>query len=277
MFYAKSAKACVALGATLVVFANPVIAADSSGNTAGIDGTGIAGIDGTGAAGIDGTGILGIDGTGINGIDGTGAAGIDGTGILGIDGTGIAGIDGTGAAGIDGTGINGIDGTGAAGIDGTGILGIDGTGIAGIDGTGAAGIDGTGVLLAGPVDSIDRINGVFESMGQVVMASQNMLSSMRVGDFVTVGGTAISSGWYYADTVSVSDQSYVPGATEVFISGLMSSVDFMNGTAQMGDLTIDYTASLGSSVTPSGELWSFHGTRPSLGGSMISTRTEGVN
>ena len=220
MFYAKSAKACVALGATLVAFANPVIAADSSGNTAG------------------------------------------------IDGTGIAGIDGTGAAGIDGTGINGIDGTGAAGIDGTGILGIDGTG--------AAGIDGTGMLLAGPIDSIDRINGVFESMGQVVMASQDMLSSMRVGDFVTVGGTAISSGWYYADTVSVSDQSYVPGATKVFISGLMSSVDFMNGTAQMGDLTIDYTASLGSGAAPSGATWSFHGTRPSLGGSMISTRTEGV-
>ena len=108
------------------------------------------------------------------------------------------------------------------------------------------------------------------------MASQDMLSSMRVGDFVTVGGTAISSGWYYADTVSVSDQSYVPGATGVFISGLMSSVDFMNGTAQMGDLTIDYTASLGSSEAPSGDTWSFHGTRPSLRGSMISTRTEGV-
>jgi hypothetical protein len=252
MFYAKSAKACVVLGATLVAFMNPVKAAESNSSTAGIDGTGIAGIDGTGAAGIDGTGVNGIDGTGAAGIDGTGAAGIDGTGILGIDGTGILGIDGTG------------------------IAGIDGTGAAGIDGTGVAGIDGTGVLLAGPVDSIDRINGVFESMGQVVMASQTMLSGMQVGNYVTVGGTAISSGWYFADTVSVSDLSYVPGSTEVFISGMMSSLDLVNGTAQMGGLTIDYTSSLGGSVAPAGDMWSFHGTRPSLGGSMISTRTAGV-
>ena len=194
---------------------------------------------------------------------------------LGIDGMGVNGIDGMGVNGIDGMGVNGIDGMGVLGIDGMGVNGIDGMGVNGIDGMGVA-VSADNSVLAGPVDSIDRINGVFESMGQVVMASQNMLSSMRVGDFVTVGGTAISSGWYYADTVSVSDQSYVPGATEVFISGLMSSVDFINGTAQMGELTIDYTASLGSSVAPSGDMWSFHGTRPSLGGSLISTRTEDV-
>jgi len=108
------------------------------------------------------------------------------------------------------------------------------------------------------------------------MASQSMLSGMQVGDYVTVGGTAISSGWYFADTVSVSDLSYVPGATEVFISGMLSSVDLMNGTAQMGGLTIDYTSSLGGSYAPSGDMWSFHGTRPSLGGSMISTMSTGV-
>jgi len=113
-------------------------------------------------------------------------------------------------------------------------------------------------------------------MGQIVMASQTMLSGMQVGDYVTVGGTAISSGWYFADTVSVSDLSYVPGSTEVFISGMMSSLDLVNGTAQMGGLTIDYTSSLGGSNAPAGDMWSFHGTRPSLGGSMISTRTAGV-
>ena len=113
-------------------------------------------------------------------------------------------------------------------------------------------------------------------MGQIVMASQAMLSGMQVGDYVSVGGTAISSGWYFADTVSVSDLSYVPGATEVFITGMMSSLDLMNGTAQMGGLTIDYTSSLGGSETPSGDMWSFQGTLPSLGGSMISTRTAGV-
>jgi len=173
----------------------------------------------------------------------------------------FAGISGGDTAGISGGDVFGISGGDAAGISGGDVFGISG---------------GDNSVLAGPVDSIDRINGVFESMGQVVMASQDMLSSMRVGDLVTVGGSAISSGWYYADTVSVSDQSYVPGATEVFISGMLSSVDLMNGTAQMGGLTIDYTPSLGGSEAPSGDMWSFHGTRPSLGGSMISTRTAGA-
>ena len=267
MFNAKSAKALYVLGATLVALSNLGVAAETQSSSLGIDGMGVNGIDGMGVNGIDGMGVNGIDGMGVLGIDGMGVLGIDGMGVNGIDGMGVNGIDGMGVLGIDGMGVNGIEGMGVNGIDGMGVNGIDGMGVA---------VSADNSVLAGPVDSIDRINGVFESMGQVVMASQNMLSSMRVGDFVTVGGTAISSGWYYADTVSVSDRSYVPGATEVFISGLMSSVDFINGTAQMGELTIDYTASLGSSVAPSGDMWSFHGTRPSLGGSLISTRTEDV-
>ncbi|HNP62994.1 MAG TPA: hypothetical protein PKH39_03610, partial [Woeseiaceae bacterium] len=172
--------------------------------------------------------------------------------------------------------ILGIDGTGVAGIDGTGTLGIDGTGVLGIDGTGVAGIDGAVIILAGPVDSIDRDTGVFRSLGQAVMASQNMLSRMQVGDFVAVHGTVISDGWYYADNVNVTGQQYVPGATAVFVSGLISSVDRMQGTARMGGLTIDYTPSLGSSDAPSNGMWSFYGTRPSIDGAMISDRAQGA-
>jgi len=124
----------------------------------------------------------------------------------------FAGITGGDAAGITGGDALGITGGDAAGITGGDVLGITGGDAAGITG-------GDSTILAGPVDSIDRINGVFGSMGQIVMASQAMLSGMQVGDYVTVGGTAISSGWYFADTVSVSDLSYVPGSTEVFISG----------------------------------------------------------
>jgi hypothetical protein len=113
-------------------------------------------------------------------------------------------------------------------------------------------------------------------MGQIVLASQSMLSDMQVGDYVSVEGTAISSGWYYADNVSISDERYVPGSTEVFISGMISSINTMEGTAKMGDLTIDYTPSLGSSVVPSDEAWSFIGTQPLIGGAMISNWSEGI-
>ena len=189
----------------------------------------------------------------------------------------LAAMSGQSIAAISSGATSGIDAGGIAGIDAGGILGIDAGGIAGIDAGGIAGIDAGGVLLAGPVDSIDQANGVFESMGQVVMASQGMLSGLRVGDFVAVAGTAISSGWYYADVVSISEERYVPGSTKVFISGLLSSVDYKNGTAQMGGLTIDYTSSLGGSDAPSGEMWSFFGTRPALAGLMISTRTADIN
>ncbi len=191
-----------------------------------------------------------------------------GGGVSGIDGSSMNGIDGSSTAGIDGSSILGIDGSSTAGIDGSSVLGIDGSS--------TAGIDGSSVLLAGPVESVDRLNGVFESMGQVVMASQDMLSGMQVGDFVAVQGSVISSGWYYADAVDISDHSYVPGATEVFVTGMLSSINPMDGTAQMGGLTIDYTSSLGAGVAPSGAMWSFHGTRPARNGVMISDRTAGV-
>jgi hypothetical protein len=103
-----------------------------------------------------------------------------------------------------------------------------------------------------------------------------MLADLQVGAFVVVEGTVISSGWYYAYAVNVSDQMYIPGSTEVFVSGIISSVNLMNGTAQMGDLTIDYTPSLGGSSAPSGEMWRFSGIRPSQGGMMISDGSAGA-
>mgnify|MGYP001819576536 FL=1 len=131
-------------------------------------------------------------------------------------------------------------------------------------------------VLAGPVERIDIVNGVFHSMGQIVMASKSMLAAMRVGDFVTVDGSVVSPGWLYADAISVSDISYVPGATKVFVSGMLSAVDATNGTARMGGLTIDYTPSLGNGFAPSGSMWSFAGTRPQSGGVLVSDRSGAI-
>ena len=151
------------------------------------------------------------------------------------------------------------------------ITGADVTSITGADVTSITGADNA--LLAGPVDSIDQINGVFESMGQIVMASQTMLSGMQVGDFVSVSGSVVSAGWLYADGISVSSDRYVPGATEVFVTGLLSSVNREMGTAQIGGLTIDYTASLGDAGAPSAAIWSFKGIRPAQSGVMLSDRS----
>ena len=266
----------------LGIDANGATGIDANGAT-GIDANGVTGIDANGVTGIDANGVLGIDANGATGIDANGATGIDANGVLGIDANGVTGIDANGVLGIDANGVTGIDANGVLGIDANGATGIDANGATGIDANGVTGIDANGVLgidangvqgiLAGPVDSIDRINGVFESMGQVVMASQTMLAGMRVGDYVSVSGSVVSSGWLYADSVSVSADRYVPGATEVFVTGLLSSVNREMGTARIGGLTIDYTASLGSSSAPSGAIWSFSGIRPAQRGVMLSDRS----
>ena len=252
MRYKKGAKALYALGATLVVFSSPSIAAVSKSSIAGIEAANTAGISAGSIAGISAGNVFGISAGNI--------AGISAGNVFGISAGNIAGISAGNVAGISAGSIAGISAGNVAGISAGSI----------------AGISAGNVLISGPVDSIDHVNGAFESMGQIVLASQGMLSGMQVGDYVSVEGTAISSGWYYADNVSISDERYVPGSTEVFISGMISSINTMEGTAQMGDLIIDYTPSLGSSVVPSGEAWSFIGTQPLIGGAMISNRSEGI-
>src|SRR5210317_2370132 len=82
--------------------------------------------------------------------------------------TAIAAEGGAQALGIDSMGSLGIDSMGSQGIDSMGGLGIDSMGGLGLDSMGSQGIDSMGVL-SGPVDRIDAMNGVFESMGQIVM------------------------------------------------------------------------------------------------------------
>lgn len=177
-------------------------------------------------------------------------------------------------------GLNAIGGGDVAGISGGDVLGISGGDVAGISGGDVLGISGGDVagvsnaILSGPVEKIDTINGIFESMGQFVMASRAMLDGLTVGDLVAVQGSIVSSGWLYADTVVVSSESYVPGATEVSVTGLLSSVDLSRGTARIGDLTVDYNASLSLARAPSTAIWSFRGTRPASNGIMLSDRSS---
>ncbi|HKJ19910.1 MAG TPA: hypothetical protein VJ993_04550, partial [Woeseiaceae bacterium] len=93
---------------------------------------------------------------------------------------------------------------------------------------------------------------------------------VRVGDFVVVEGSVMGAGFLYADSVSISEVEYVPGATEVFVTGLLTEIDQSRGIARLGDLTIDYTPSLGAGQAPSDVMWSFRGIRPVATGLMIS-------
>jgi hypothetical protein len=277
---ARSAKVLMALGATLIAAASPAVAASfsqsngiDSGDVYGIDSGDSLRIDSGDAQGIDSGDAQGIDSGDAQGIDSGDAQGIDSGDAQGIDSGDAQGIDSGDAQGIDSGDAQGIDSGDAQGIDSGDAQGIDSGDAQGIDSGDAQGID-SGDVLAGPVSAIDRANRVFHSLGQVVMASDEMLNGLRVGDFVTVEGSIVSEGWLYADALAVAGIDYVAGATEVFVAGMLSEVDEASGQAQLGGLTIDYTSSLAVGSAPSNATWSFRGTLPALDGPMVSGVTS---
>jgi hypothetical protein len=98
-------------------------------------------------------------------------------------------------------------------------------------------------------------------------------ASLRVGDLVSVFGSISGAGTIEASEVNISSDSYIPGATEVSVTGIPSSVDFLGGTARIGDLTVDYTPSLGGSGFGGiGAAVTVIGTQPALGGTMLGDR-----
>ena len=160
-----------------------------------------------------------------------------------------------------------------AGIEAGNVTGIEAGNVLGIEGGNVTGIEAGNVLI-GPVDSIDSLNGLFDAMGQSVMASTDLLNQLSIGDLVSVEGSIVGPGLLYADSVTVSSEQYVAGATEVFVTGILSSIDASTGTATLGALRVDYTSSLSSGRAPSGVVWSFRGTQPGIRGVMISDRVQ---
>ncbi len=179
-------------------------------------------------------------------------------------------------AGIEGGNVTGIEGANILGIEGANILGIEGGNVTGIEGANALGIEGGNIfhLLTGPLSNIDVDRNFVISLGQTIMVSADMLSQLSVGDLVTVEGTIAGPGLLYADAVTVSARQYVAGSTEVFVTGILSSVDASTGTAMLGELQVDYTSSLASGNSRNGVVWAFRGTQPNQKGVMLSDRVQ---
>ena len=189
-------------------------------------------------------------------------------------GSRIRGIDQADVRGIDQADVLGIDQADVLGIDQADVLGIDQADMLGIDQADTQGIISSTLVLVGVVESIDYVNGTFRAVGQIVFSNMSMLESLRVGDLVSVEGTIAGPGLLYADAVSVSPQQYVAGATEVFVTGVLSSRDVAAGTAMIGELQVDYTSSLASGDAQNGVVWTFRGTQPSQKGVMLSDRVQ---
>ena len=153
-----------------------------------------------------------------------------------------------------------------SGIDSGSVLGIDSSSRQGID-------SGLNSLLAGPIQSIDYESSTFVSIGQTVTVSDAGIGRLQVGDFVVVSGTIAGAGLIDATGVQVLPDAYVAGSTEIYVTGIPSSIDTNVGTTQIGELTVDYTPSLsGSGFGGIGAAITVIGTQPTLGGSMLGDR-----
>ena len=155
-------------------------------------------------------------------------------------------------------------------------MGIDAGSRLGIDAGSSLGIDAgssSALILAGPVDSLSPGNGTFTSLGQTVSVPLGQFSGLRLGDFVLVSGRISGAGTIDGETVTPTGSRYIPGASEVFVTGIPTNVDARFGTAMIGELQIDYTPSMGGSDFEGiGAAISVIGTQPALGGTMISDR-----
>src|SRR6267378_1833564 len=85
------------------------------------------------------------------------------------------------------------------------------------------------VLLQGPVDGVDSAQSKIRVLGQwvVVPCSQGIVD---VGDMVTVKGVVTANGTYSVSSVTpMTSSSYVPGATKLFLQGVVTSINTATG------------------------------------------------
>ena len=129
-------------------------------------------------------------------------------------------------------------------------------------------------MLAGPVESVSLDRGYFFALGQKVYAELLVLEVLEKGDYVGVAGAVFDSGEIVASNVVRTSVQYVAGATEIFVTGLPSRVDYRRGTATIGELTMDYTMSDQSQLDVVPAAITVFGTQPTSGGIMLTTKIE---
>jgi len=131
------------------------------------------------------------------------------------------------------------------------------------------------LLVAGPVERINSAEGYFVSLGQKIYAHPIQLSGLEAGNLVGVQGAILGAGEIQLHQIYQLSGQYTPGSTEVFVTGVPSSVDSALGLATIGDLEVDYTSSLGSTDFEGiGAAVTVIGTQPALGGKMIGSQVQ---
>ena len=127
--------------------------------------------------------------------------------------------------------------------------------------------------VLGPVEHISKDGSSLTVLGQTYAAHLEKfgVGDLQLGEYVLLVGERSSSGDHTAVTLDRAPQPYVPGATEVFLSGSVSKSNHLTGYLTIGEVSVyiaesDLVASasieigdtleiVGSQALPLGPVW----------------------
>ena len=104
------------------------------------------------------------------------------------------------------------------------------------------------LLILGVVDRVDASKREFEVLGQLIAYPANQRAvaiESLIGHVVAVFGAVNANGSIDVRSVrELPSVNYVAGATQLYLKGIVASVDTVNGTAKVGSLSINYAGAL---------------------------------
>jgi hypothetical protein len=134
--------------------------------------------------------------------------------------------------------------------------------------------EATALVLVGPVEAVNAATSVAIVLGQKVLAPS--ASDLVVGDTVFVVGELNPDGSIFAEGIQDAGL-YVPGATQVLLTGVVQKVDSAVGRVTVGGVSIDLTTiGTNQSLTLSkGSTVQIAGTQPVNGGLVLANGISG--
>jgi hypothetical protein len=280
-------------------------------DTDGLGGSGFnappEGTFGLGGSGVDspagGTtrelGGSGLVAKAVHGAFGLGGSGVDGPGNTGTEGLGGSGVSTyiiPEALGLGGSGIDGPAPVDTLGLGGSGlatpaegeIFGLGGSGTDGADGNDRFSPSAVQILSCSDIDLVNpnlavvgRVDGIDETSGDLKVLGHSLRSpaarvpqDIQIGDYLAVEGFSLDVGLIYATAIRNCEESYVAGASLVFLKAASRTTPDNRGRLFVGDVTIDLN-SIGAAVVleSASAIPAFYGTQPTHGGVLLVTGT----
>ena len=155
---------------------------------------------------------------------------------------------------------------------------IGGSDLTALSSPALASIAASDLMLIGPVETLNRRQGVLRVLGQTVRVSTRGLisSQIAVGTIVSVRGEIALDGSIVAKALSRVSGSYVAGSTSVLVKGRVTAHSPSLGTLRLGRLLVDYTSSmysLDASRLRIGSIVLLAGIQPTVGSVFVAQST----